>query len=200
MKNNLPLYEAIIDDYDTGIDKISLVKMPAVESNFISFDKDKKHIMFSSNEEQQMITGVLMRADYPIYRNDLQLGEYYVQFSKDTIKTMAEKLLVDCRQNWINIEHSDNSDVYGVNMLELFIKDSSKGVNPIGFEDITDGSLFATFKVNNPLVWECIKNGTFKGFSLEGQFGFNIVDDEKNELDEILSMLDKLENKLNKIK
>lgn len=196
MINGLPIYNAIIDDYDTGVDKISLVKIPAVESNFIAFDKDKKHIMFSSNEEQQMITGVLMRADYPIYRNDSKLGEYYVQFSKDTIKTMAEKLLVDCHQNWINIEHSENSDVYGVNMLELFIKDSSKGVNPIGFEDINDGSLFATFKVNNPLVWECIKNGVFQGFSIEGQFGFNIVDDEKNEYAEIMDLIEKIENKL----
>lgn len=192
----IPIYNAIIDDYETGIDKISLVEMPAVESNFLAFAKDKKQVMFSSNEEQQMITGVLMRADYPIYRNDAQLGEYYIQFNKETIKEMAEKLLLDCKQNWINVEHMENSDVSGVDMVELYIKDSSKGIAPMGFEDITDGSLFATFKVRNPLVWECIKSGSFKGFSIEGTFAFEkpveeVADEEV--LDEILSLLDKLE-------
>ena len=190
---NIPIYNITIDSYETGIDRISLVEMPAVESNFLAFAKDKKQMMFSANEEQQMITGVLMRADFPIYRNDAQLGEYYIVFSKETIKDMAEKMLVDCHQNWVNIEHMENSDVQGVDMVELYIKDSSKGINPVGFEEISDGSLFATFKVRNPLVWECIKSGSFKGFSIEGNFNYELkIDDEQVIYDEILSMLDRI--------
>jgi hypothetical protein len=192
MNKNIPIYNVVIDDIETGIDRISLVEMPAVESNFLAFAKDKKHMMFSANEEQQMITGVLMRCDYPIYRNDAHMGEYYIQFGKEVIKDMAEKLLIDCHQNWVNIEHVEGSDVNGVNMVELFIKDSSKGINPIGFEDITDGSLFATFKVNNPLVWECIKSGKFLGFSIEGQFGFEPAEDEEAIFNEIMEMLNNI--------
>lgn len=192
---SLPLYNIVIDDAETGIDRISLVEMPAVESNFLAFAKDKKQIMFSANEEQQMITGVLARADYPIYRYDDQLGEYYIQFGKEVIKEMAEKLLVDGHQNWVNIEHIENSDVDGVYMIEMFLKDSKKGINPIGFEDISDGSLFATFKVRNQKIWECIKNGTFKGFSIEGLFGFEQVDREEQIYNEILDMLDKIMKK-----
>lgn len=191
----IPIYKVIIDDAETGIDRISLVRMPAVESNFLAFADNKKQVMFSANEEQQMIMGVLARADYPIYRNDEQLGEYYVQFGKEVIKQMAEKLLADNHQNWINIEHVENSDVDGVYMLEMFIKDTNKGINPAGFDDISDGSLFATFKVRNPKVWEYIKNGTFKGFSIEGLFGFEQVDEETNDeklYDEILDILDKI--------
>ena len=192
---SLPLYNIVINDAETGIDRISLVEMPAVESNFLAFAKDKKQIMFSANEEQQMITGVLARADYPIYRNDDQLGEYYIQFGKEVIKEMAEKLLVDGHQNWVNIEHIENSDVDGVYMIEMFLKDSKKGINPIGFEDISDGSLFATFKVRNQKIWDCIKNGTFKGFSIEGLFGFEQVDREEQIYNEILDMLDKIMKK-----
>lgn len=192
---SLPLYNIVIDDAETGIDRISLVEMPAVESNFLAFAKDKKQIMFSANEEQQMITGVLARADYPIYRNDNQLGEYYIQFGKEVIKEMAEKLLVDGHQNWVNIEHIENSDVDGVYMIEMFLKDSKKGINPIGFEDISDGSLFATFKVRNQKIWDCIKDGTFKGFSIEGLFGFEEVDKEEQIYNEILDMLDKIMKK-----
>lgn len=191
---SLPLYNIVIDDAETGIDRISLVEMPAVESNFLAFS-NKKQQMFSANEEQQVITGVLARADYPIYRNDNQLGEYYIQFGKEVIRDMAEKLLVDGHQNWVNVEHVENSDVDGVYMFEMFIKDSKKGINPAGFDDISDGSLFATFKVRNQKIWDCIKNGTFKGFSIEGLFGFEEVDKEEQIYNEIIDMLDKIMKK-----
>lgn len=55
-------------------------------------------------------------------------------------------------------------------MVQFFIKDVDHGVNPEGFEDIEDGSLFAEFHVNNDEVWEQIKAGEYKGFSLEGRF------------------------------
>lgn len=193
---SLPIFKLMINDVESGIDRISLVEMPAVESNFLAFASHKQRLYFA-NEEQQMITGVLVRADYPIYRNDSQIGEYYIEFGKEAIEEMAEKLLVDGHQNYINVEHMPNSDLEGVHMIEMFIKNSSKGISPVGFEDISDGSLFATFKVRNSQVWESIKNGTFKGFSIEGIFNFEEVEEEKV-LDEILEMLDKLIDKKKK--
>lgn len=194
MKLNIPIYNVVVDDAMTGIDRISLVELPAVESNFLAFADEKKQMMFTANEEQQMITGCLMRADFPIYRNDMELGEYYIQFSKETIKIMAEKLLFDGHQNWVNIEHMPDSDVSGVDMVELYIKDTTKGINPIGFENISDGSLFATFKVHNPLVWNCIKDGNFKGFSIEGLFGYEqaIKDEDQKIFEEIMEMLNNI--------
>lgn len=169
--NNIPVFEAKIDGLDCGIYKISLVDIPAVESNFIYFNKQDKLMKFSiDNEEQHMITGVIMRANFNIYRYDEELGEYYIKYSPETIKIMAEKMMIDNTFNNINIMHSDGSDIEGVNLVELFIKDENKGINPSGFEDIENGSLFATYKINNPIIWEEIKNGTFKGLSLEGIF------------------------------
>lgn len=191
---NIPIFNVELDD-TCGIEKISLVESPAVESNFLAF-ANKKHIMFSVNEEKQMICGVIMRCDFPIYRIDEQLGEYYLVFGREVIEQMAEKMLKDNTQNNINMEHS--IDIDGVEMLELFIKDTSKGINPMGFEDVTDGSLFATYKVNNPEIWQMIKDKTFLGFSLEGSFLMNKQKDEKDELDEILDLINKIENKRNK--
>lgn len=189
----LPIYSIRIDSEETGIDRISLVENPAVDSNFLAFNNNVKQVMFSAKEEQQIIVGCLMRADYPIYRND-ENGEYYIKFEKDTIKLMAEKLLLDNHQNYINIEHIDNSDVDGINMVQLFIKNDADGISPKGFEQIEDGSLFAVFKVRNQKIWEHIKNGTFKGFSIEGLFDFKDIDKENDEktLDDILAMLDKI--------
>lgn len=167
----IPVFEAIIDSYDTGIYKISLVDLPAVESDFVYFNKSNENVKFSiDNEEQRMVTGVIMRANFPIYRYDEEFGEYYIKYSPETIKLMAEKMMVDNTFNNINLQHIDGTDVEGVNLVEIFIKDTSKGINPAGFEEIEDGSLFATYKINIDSIWEQIKLGTFKGFSLEGYF------------------------------
>lgn len=196
---NLPIFEIEIVNDNCGIDKISLVEFPAVESNFLAFDKSEKKLLFAvENEEKRMVTGVLARCDYPIYRKDSEFGEYYIKFGEKVIKQMAEKMLKQNHQNDINIEHQENSNIEGVDMVELFIKNSEKGINPKGFEDISDGSLFATYKINNTKVWEAIKNGTFKGFSIEGLFDFETENreiEDDAELDEILSLLEALYNK-----
>ena len=199
IKTGIPIYNAVINDDECGIDRISLVDSPAVESYFVAFNKAKQPILFSSNEPQKMITGVIARCDFPIYRYDKELGEYYINFTQETIKQMAQKLLRDNNQNNVNIEHLFGSDVDGVEMVELFFKDIDKGKNPTGFEDISNGSLFATFKVDNQDIWQKIRSGEFKGFSLEGMFGFDLpsnepenIVDEDVELDELLAMLDEL--------
>ena len=194
MSMNLPIFEIEIVNDRCGIDKISLVEFPAVESNFLAFDKSEKRLLFAvENEEKRMVTGVLARCNYPIYRKDNEFGEYYIKFGEKVIKQMAEKMLKQNHQNDINIEHQENSDIEGVDMVELFIKNSEKGINPKGFEDISDGSLFATYKINNTKVWEAIKNGTFKGFSIEGLFDFEPTKDEEYEdeiFNDILEMID----------
>lgn len=167
----IPVFEALIDSIDTGIYKISLVDLPAVESDFVAFDKQNKVMKYNiENEEQRMVTGVIMRANFNIYRYDEEFGEYYIKYSPDTIKLMAEKMMIDNTFNNINLMHEDGTDVEGVNLVELFIKDTNKGINPVNFDDIENGSLFATYKINNDAIWEQIKLGTFKGFSLEGIF------------------------------
>lgn len=167
----IPVFEALIDSIDTGIYKISLVDLPAVESDFVAFDKQNKVMKYNiENEEQRMVTGVIMRANFNIYRYDEDFGEYYIKYSPETIKLMAEKMMIDNTFNNINLMHEDGTDVEGVNLVELFIKDTDKGINPTNFDDIENGSLFATYKINNDEIWEQIKLGTFRGFSLEGIF------------------------------
>ena len=66
---DIPIYEALITDSETGMYCISLVDEPAVESNFLKFNKEKEKINFQiENEEQKLITGVIMRSNFPIYR------------------------------------------------------------------------------------------------------------------------------------
>ena len=169
----LPVFEAKIDGDTEGILAIALVDYPAVESNFLFFNKmpEKQVQKFSiTNEEQRIVTGVVMRSNFPIYRYDENFGEYYIFYSPETIKAMSEKMMNDNTFNRINVMHDDNEEVDNVKLIEVFIKDTEKGINPKGFETIEEGSLFATYKVNNDKIWEEIKSGEFRGFSLEGYF------------------------------
>lgn len=169
--DNIPVYDAVLSDEGTGMLRISLVDEPAVLKNFQHFDAQSRPQLYKvQDEEKRLVRGVVMRADFPIYRRDEKMGEYYIIYKADTIRQMAEKYLLENRQNMVNIMHEEGSDVEGVQMVQYFLKDSAAGVSPEGFADIADGSLFAEFHVTNDEIWDAVKEGTYQGFSLEGIF------------------------------
>lgn len=174
--NKLPIYRAIVgDDVETGMITISLVDAPAVEVDFLYFNEDKKPLSFAvEDEEQRKVLGVVMTADSPIYRRDSNGYEYYIVYDRQTIEKMAEKYLRQNKQNNVDLNHSFELEE-GIYLNEFFIKDTAKGINPTGFEQVNDGSLFAIFHVVNDDVWNAIKEGTFKGFSLSGYFDSELV-------------------------
>jgi len=174
--NGIPVMNATLEHEDDGMLRISLVDWPAVESDFLTFHKDvkpgekgkaPKGMYTILSEEQRLIRGVVMRADFPIYRYDEHNGEYFIVFTKPVIRELAQKYLAEGRQNNVNVMHLAGSDVEGVEMVQMFIKDTAAGINPAGFEVIEDGSLFAEFHVLNEDVWEACKNGEYRGFSIE---------------------------------
>ena len=184
----IPVYDAIISDEETGMFKISLVDDPAVMSNFQAFDADRKPMLYAiQDEEKRLVRGCIMRADFPIYRRDSKMGEYYIIYKADTIRAMAEKYLLEGRQNDVNLMHEEGSDVDGVQMVQYFIK--GDGIQVDGFDDCADGSLFGEFHVVNDSVWDEIKAGTYKGFSLEGVFDLT-PEQNKDEIQEIVDSLD----------
>lgn len=185
--DGIPVYDALITDEDTGMFKISLVDDPAVMSNFQAFADNKRPQMYAiQDEDKRLVRGVVMRADFPIYRNDSNLGEYYVIYKADQIRKMAEKYLAEGRCNLVNLMHQDNTDVDCINMVQYFIK--GDGVSVEGFDNIADGSLFAEFHIVNDALWDEIKNGTYKGFSLEGVFDL-VPEKSVSEVEQIVSDL-----------
>lgn len=203
--DGLPVYQALVNDEECGMLRISLVDDPAVKSDFLAFDSHKRTLLYSvQDEEKRLVLGVVMRADFPIFRRDPKMGEFYIVYKADTIRTMAEKYLAENRQNLVNLMHEQGSEVDGVQMVQYFIKGG--GIAPEGFDDIADGSLFAEFHVTNDEVWNDIKAGTYKGFSLEGVFGLQpetdkgFVEDIVDALDGVFARHNKTTNKDMKLK
>lgn len=166
-----------IDDELTGINAISLVQSPAVEKDFLCFNKENKPVNLKFDNSQHIITGVVCLADTPIYRYNEKLGEYYVVFTKETIRRMVEKFAKDDLFKSVNLQHNDNMFVDGVYMVESYLTNKDRGINPIEFSDVPEGSWIASYKVENENLWNEIINGdTLNGFSLQGMFR---LDEEK---------------------
>lgn len=202
---NIPIYEAVIlDNGDFGIQAVALVDDPAVAVDFQCFKKEEPQTMKFSieSEEQHMIFGVIARANYPMLRLTAEGLPYYVTFSADTIKLMAQKYLRENKQNQIKLTHSEGTETKDVEMVECFIKDTEKGINPIGFEEVADGSLFGAFKVMNEDIWAEIKNGTFAGFSMEINMGVEVpIEDPEEQLyNEVETLLEEIKNKIKNVK
>lgn len=203
---NLKIYDMVINDIENsdeslGVDIISLVEHPAVEVDFLKFSKEKEYQKYEIDNEKQIVYGVIMLADVPIYRRNEQFGEHYTIFSKDTIEKIMIKYFKEKKINNVNLEHQINVD--GVTMFQSYIVDSNLGVNaPAQFENITDGSWIGAFKVSNEAVWNDIKEGKFKGFSIEGFFGYGeeVTEDAYNEETEIRRLIELIHKDLAKIK
>lgn len=187
--NTMNLIYLTIDETDdeTRVEKVSFVDEPAIQKNWMAFKKQSSFAV--QNEEKRIVSGALMIAGLPIYRRDEKMGEYYVTFSQDAIRSIVYKFMKEARTKEVNEMHS--TDVDGVFMFESFIIDSSRGIKtPEGFDELPDGSWFGSFKVDNDEVWAKVKSGEFRGFSVEGIFEEAIDKQiDENVLKEVIRVL-----------
>lgn len=171
MMKDLPIYEIGIDlnEEDTSVEFNSLVADPAHEISFQTFSQQKK---FQFNDEEQVITGVAISADTPIYRHDPNSGEeYYVVFTKKAIKDIIFDYARRGNFNNVNIEHNSSNVVKAIHMIHSYQIDNEKGFTaPERFKDVNDGSWITSYKVTDPEVWAKAKAGEWTGYSVEGVF------------------------------
>jgi hypothetical protein len=136
--------------------------------------KKKKNDMsnqrFAADSEKHIVLGPAMVPDQKIFRKDELGNPYYVFFSSETIKMIAEK--------YMRNKYTDNNDqmhdgraVKDVYVIESWIKeDSDDKSNKYGFSDLPVGTWFVSMKINNPKIWDKVKMGELNGFSVSGYF------------------------------
>lgn len=200
MNKDIPIYEISIDLFDdeTTVSFNSLVELPAHEKNFMMF---AKQMQFEINEEEQIITGIAISADTPIYRFDQNsMEEYYVVFKKNAIKDIIFDYARKENFNNVNIEHNAQNVVEGIYMVHSYQIDNDKGFTaPERFKDANDGSWIVSYKVTDKEIFEQAKAGKFNGFSIEGVF--NLLDaKEEQQMSIIFDELFNLSNHIKKKK
>lgn len=184
--NGLPIYVVDINDA-TIFNNVSIVDMPAIERNFIQLSKQAE-IQFSVNEEKRTISGPVLVPDQPIYRR-IGNEEFYIKFTADTIKEYAIKFFKDKREGEGNIQH--NLGFNGITFYESFLLNEDRGIVPVEFKDLPNGTWFLSAKVENDAVWEMIKDGTLKGFSVDIQTSLS---EENKAIDTLEDLMDYLNN------
>ena len=202
MNKKLPLIELTInEDEGSIVNAVGLVEEPAIESDFIAFAKHTKVEKFVANDEKMELFGAAMIPDIKIYRKDENTGmEYNVFFSKETVRKIAQQYMKYGYQKNLNLHHTPlpaKSYIY-----QSYIVDQSKGVNAPEGINAPDGSWIIGVKVEDASVWERIKSGEVKGFSIEGVFEF-VEKQFKNEMNsdlEVIEILQKMNDLINKIK
>jgi len=169
MRKDLPIYRISIDleNPNTTVSFNSLVSNPAHEKSFQTFSKVQR---YEFNDEKQIVTGVAISADFPIYRKQGN-EEFYVLFDKQAISDIVVDYARKGNFNNLNVEHNSKDLVNNAFMVMLYQIDNEKGFTaPERFKDESDGSLLVSYKILDKEVYERAKSGELTGFSIEGDF------------------------------
>ena len=179
----MKLYELKINEdeleegSEQGIYAISLVENPAIEEDFIYLSKEgaeEKVLLQEASDEQQTLIGAVLVPNKKIIRRDPQTGEeYYIYFEADTIKKAQELYFKNKNNDKFTVDHKRAvNDIYVYESWivedDNFDKSRSYGL------DLPVGSWVVMAKVENKKIWEEVKNGAYKGFSIEGLLKHNL--------------------------
>ena len=188
------IVELILDDEDAiGVEAISVVSDPAIESDFIALNSQEIKLA-EINKEKRLLMGALLIPKKPIYRRNKD-DEYYIYFSKDTIVKASQMYLQNGNQSQSTLEHEQ--ELKGLTLVESWIvEDKTKDKTALYGLDVPVGTWMGSVKVENDDIWnDYVKTGKVKGFSIEGYFADKIEQstDKRSEdeklLDELLKIL-----------
>jgi len=186
----MKLIELILDDDEAiGVEAISVVENPAIESDFIALSNQEIKLAEIS-KEKRLLMGALLIPNKPIYRKSGD-DEYHIFFSKDTITKASQMYLQNGNQSNSTLEH--DSQLKGLTLVESWIvEDKQKDKTALYGLDVPVGTWMGSVKVDNDEVWNSyVKTGKVKGFSIEGYFADKL---EKPKAE--LSAQDKIINEL----
>jgi hypothetical protein len=166
-------FDVYIDEEEmTGVDKISLVKRPAILENFIYMgdEQPEQYKQISLSDDKQIVVGPALIPDLEIVRKDEDGEPYFIKYSKEQIEKIAQKFFKFKTAKSVNKDHKENQaeDTY---IYESWIVGENDKAKSLGF-DVPVGTWMVSMKVDNTELWEQIKSGKYKGFSIEGLFKF----------------------------
>jgi hypothetical protein len=169
----MKLYELQIEDNEDEVFAISLVESPAIESDFIYFDKEK--LQFAAVDiEKKMLIGAILIPDKNILRIDGEGEPYHVFFTKDTVAKIAQNYLRKKYTDKATLEH--DKTIKGVDLVESWVKTGKLDKSNNFGLNVPDGTWMGIFKITDDNIWnDYVKTGKVKGFSIEGIFSNKLI-------------------------
>ena len=189
------------DNEELAIDCISLVSAPAIEENMVYMNKAKNNLTLAKvDEDKRELISPALIPDKNIYRYDADTdSDFYVYFSKDTVKNCAYSFLRNNNHHKATLEHQDR--VSGVLTVESWIIEGDMDKSKLYGFDLPKGTWMVKRKIENDDLWQKIKSGDIKGLSIEGYFTskFQQMQEQEKEptSEEILKALNEIITKSN---
>lgn len=169
------VYELFLnDELKDGINAISVVGEPAMESQFIALKKQSQ-VFAKVDEKKKILMGVIMKPNKNIFRIDEDTKEKYeVFFSADTVRRASELYFKNNKQRNFNVEHNAD-DVLEAYLVESWIvEDTEKDKTAVYNLGAEVGDWVGTMKFDSDEQYQkALSTGT--GFSLEGIFSEKII-------------------------
>jgi hypothetical protein len=188
----MDIVELVIDENDdiSGIEAISVVESPAIEEDFIAL-KNQEFKFAEVNKEKRILMGAALIPNKPIYRKSGD-NEYYIYFSKETVRKASELFFIKGNQNNSTLEH--NVALTGLTAVESWIVEGEKDKSRHYGLDVPVGTWMVSMKVHNDDVWEnYVKTGKVKGFSIEGYFSDKLEKPQDKSLKDELAQIEEEE-------
>jgi len=166
----MEIIELLIDEnkIESGINAVSVVESPAIEENFVALKKHEVELK-EIDGEKRILMGAALVPNKQIYRKNGD-KEFYIYFSEDTVRKASELFLMRANQNNATLEH-EKKMLDGMSVVESWIIEDEKQDKSAkyGF-NLPKGTWMISMKVNNDEIWNKVKAGEVKGFSIEGYF------------------------------
>jgi hypothetical protein len=166
----MKIIELIIDETDeqSGIEAISLVEQPAIESNFVALNKQEV-LLKEIDEDKRILMGPALIPDKSIYRRNDDGQEYYIYFSQNTVRKASELFFKKSNHRNATFEHKDK--INGVTFVESWIvENKDKDKTALYGMDVPVGTWMVSAKIDDEELYQKAKSGEVKGFSIEGYF------------------------------
>ena len=179
----MDIIELFIDENDdvSGIEAVSIVENPAIEEDFVAL-KNQEFKLAQVDKEKRILMGAALIPNKPIYRRNEE-NEYYIYFSRDTVRKASELFFIRGNHNKSTLEHQ--MPLEGLVAVESWIvEDLEKDKSRKYDMEVPLGTWMLSMKVLNDDVWQnYVKTGKVKGFSIEGYFADKLErPNEPNEL------------------
>jgi hypothetical protein len=166
----MEIIELLIDEnkIESGINAVSVVESPAIEENFVALKKHEVELK-EIDGEKRILMGAALVPNKQIYRKNGD-KEFYIYFSEETVRKASELFLMRANQNNATLEH-EKKMLEGMSVVESWIIEDEKQDKSAkyGF-NLPKGTWMISMKVNNDEIWNKVKAGEVKGFSIEGYF------------------------------
>jgi predicted transcriptional regulator len=181
---------------------IDLGPVSGLPGEIMNYRQDKGHHpdyqftkqQFSINEEKRIVMGPLLIPNKMILRQDENGEPYYVFFSRETIKKIAEKFFKDNRQNNTDINHDEVITKENTLLESWIVEDTTHDKSFVYGYRVPKGTWMASYKINDEQTWSLIKEGKLNGFSIAGFFAEKSKEKESQiTLQKIIELLNEVE-------